>query len=384
MNLIIYFIISSLLISTSCKTSNEVLVGALQIDTTAISNCNKIFVGSDQNSFYEENVVYDNIASESEYLWEFSNYNEAKIDSVIFLQGEKELANHSTMNSFLLIRNNKVVYEKYFHGSNKYESNNIHSASKCIISALVGIAIDKGYIVDVNQPILEYFPSFSPTENKKNDITIEHLLNMTSGFQWFENKSEYEIECKSNWINAILNLPLKTNPGTSFNYSSANTHLLSAILKNSVEEPCEFLYNYLMNDISVVVEHWGKDPQGIPSGGYNFYLTPREMAQFGLLYLNKGRYSNKQIIPENWVAASLSSQIKNVDVNYDYSNCWWITNISGYNVYKAWGYGGQYICLIPEFDLLIVSTATTSLEEYKEFDLDDFIDSYIIPSIKMY
>jgi CubicO group peptidase (beta-lactamase class C family) len=157
--------------------------------------------------------------------------------------------------------------------------------------------------------------------------------------------------------------------------------LLSAILKEATQiNTCEFTYSNLMTELNITVEHWGKDPQGYYSGGYNFYITPRELAQFGLLYLNNGMYMSKQIIPKSWVDLSLSVQVSK-NYEYDYSYGWWVTRIANKNVYKAWGYGGQYICLIPELDILIVSTANSN-GIYNEFNLDNFVEQYVLPAVQ--
>ncbi len=346
-----------------------------------LTNCNTIYIRQDgNNTFYENNPTYNNIES-TNYQWKFSNFNEANIDSLVFNSGTNILENHTTLFSFLLIRNNKIVYEKYFNGSDKNQSNNIHSASKCILSALIGIAIDKGIIDGVDQKVLDFFPQYIPNNTLKKEITIKHLLNMTSGLDWEEDNTEYSIEILNNWTKAILDLPLVNSPGTTFNYATGNTHLLSAILsKASDTSTCTFLYTNLMTKLGIVVEHWGKDPQGYFSGGYNFYITPRELAQFGLLYANNGMANSNQIIPTNWINTSRISQI-NVDSDYGYSYGWWITNILGNNVYKAWGYGGQYICLIPSLDIVIVSTANTN-GVYNPLNIDSFIAEYVIPAIQ--
>jgi len=347
----------------------------------ASTNCSTIHIRQDSGvSFYENNPTYNDI-NNTTHNWKFASFAEANIDRNVFNSGINILEEHPTLFSFLLIRNDKIVYERYFNGSNKNHSNNIHSASKSIISALIGIAIDKGIIRGVDQKISVFFPEYVSNDTLKKQITIKHLLNMTSGLEWTEDYTEYSIERSDNWIEAILDLPMTNSPGTTFNYSTANTHILSAILKEAANEnTCEFLYSNLMTDLGIVVEHWGKDPQGYFSGGYNFYITPRELAQFGLLYLNNGISASHQIISSSWINTSLSAQVF-VGGEYSYGYCWWITNILGSNVYKAWGYGGQYICLIPDFDIAIVSTANTN-GVYNQLDMDSFIENYVIPAVQ--
>ncbi len=345
------------------------------------TNCATIHIRKDSdNSFYEVNTPYQDIEN-NKYKWKFTNFQNANIDSSIFSSGINSIKNHSTLLSVLLIRNDKIVYEQYFHSGSKDLSTNIHSASKSIISALIGIAIEKNIIAGVDQKLVDFFPDYISNNAWKKEMRIKDLLTMTAGLKWKENYTEYSIEKSGNWLKSILKLPMADSPSTVFHYSTANTHILSAVLQEATEiNNCEFLYTNLMSDLGIVVEHWGRDPQGYYSGGYNFYITPRELAQFGLLYLNHGKLDSNQIIPSNWVDACLTEHVK-ADATYDYGYCWWITTISGHKVYKAWGYGGQYICLIPDFDIELVSTANTN-GEYDQLDIDEFIKDYMIPAVK--
>jgi CubicO group peptidase (beta-lactamase class C family) len=371
----IYFLIL-LLILSSCRKDSII------DQNNENTNCDNIHFRKDNGtSFYENNPTYQNIEN-NDYHWESSSFSEANIDSLIFNSGANILSSHSTLFSFLLIRNDKIIFEKYYNRSKKDHSNNIHSASKCIISSLIGIAIDKGILEGVDQNILDFFPDYEPNDIAKEQITIEHLLNMTSGFDWEEDYTEYFIEDRGNWTTSILDLPLVASPGDVFNYSTGNTHLLSAILRNASElSTCEYTNSNLTTDLGIEIEHWGKDPQGYFSGGYNFYITPRELAQFGLLYLNNGISMSNQIVPLDWINHSLTAQV-NVDNKYDYSYCWWVTQIAEENIYKAWGYGGQYICLIPDLDIMLISTANTK-DVYDQFDIDSFIEQYVMPAVQL-
>lgn len=379
-----FFWLLFMLLGFSCKRPmpSDMNVHPEEQDPTVEThtNCDTISLRQDGNdSFYEENPTYENV-TDTVFKWNTASFAQAEIDSTLFLLGEPLLENHSTLFSFLLIRADALVYERYFHGSSAAQSNNIHSASKCILSALAGIAIHQGFL-DTDSKVLDFFPAYVPDNPQKAKIKLEHLLNMTSGLAWEEDYTEYFIEEEPHWVNAILDRPLAYEPGSVFNYSTGNTHLLSAVLQEAVgENVCDFMYANLMSDLGVVVEHWGKDPQGYFSGGYNFYISPREMAQFGLLYLNEGRLDGKQLLPASWVQKSLSPQIE-VDEDYSYSYGWWVTEILGKEVYQAWGYGGQYICLIPDLDVMVVSTANTHGSTYAEFDMDSFLEEYVIPAI---
>lgn len=373
-----FFLLFFIVLNNACndpETEKEILPPG------TIQNCETIFERDDPvHSFYESNPSYLDYPL-GELTLDSTTFKKAGIDSLVFYSGNSILKNSPTLLSFILIRNNKIVSERYFNGSNKDQSNNIHSASKSILSALIGIAVHEGYIDSIQQSIIDYLTEYKPDDSDKKNITIEHLLNMTSGLGWHEDQTEYIIEKRDDWIKAILDLPLNHKPGETFNYSTGNTHLLSAILtKATGMSNCDFLYSYLMNDLNISVEHWGRDPMGYFSGGCNFYITPREMAVFGLLYMNDGFLYGQQIIPSEWIKSSFSVQ-STYDDFYQYGYCWWITDICNYKTLKAWGYGGQYICIIPEFDILIVSTANTR-DDYHELDIDGFIQQYVIQAIK--
>src|SRR5262249_23711576 len=126
---------------------------------------------------------------------------------------------------------------------------------------------------------------------------------------WSEDTTENEIQTTPDWIAAILGLPMADTPGATFNYSTGNAHLNSAVLTAAAHTTaCEFIHTNLLAPMGIVAEHWGRDPQGYFSGGYNLYLTPRELAKFGLLYLHGGNWHGQQLVPSAWVTASMTAQ----------------------------------------------------------------------------
>ena len=346
-------------------------------------NCDSLHIRPDGGtSFYENNPTYtDTDAGNDTFPWQPTPPPQLGLNADILAQGLATLENSPSLFSFLVLRNRHIAVEKYFNGSAPDHSNNIHSASKSILSAMIGIAIEQGYIDSIDQSIFDFFPDYPlSTDNpQKGNITIRHLLNMTAGLEWEEDFTEYIIEDEDDWTTAILALPLIHPPGSVFNYSTGNTHLLSAILaRASGGNNCEYTHEQLLMPAGIAAEHWGRDPQEVHSGGYNFYITPREMAKFGMLYMDGGQWAGTQVIPQSWVEETLQSQVL-VGGGYDYGYCWWLTNIAGYEIKKAWGYGGQYICLIPALNILVVSTSNTQTY-FGEWDIDTFIENYIIPA----
>ena len=345
-------------------------------------NCDSIHVRpGGGTSFYENNPTYIDNGGDN-FAWQYAAPAEMGVDENILNTGLSTLENSPSIFSFILLRNGRILSEKYFNGSAPQHSNNVHSASKSIISAMIGIAIGQGFIDNIDQSIFDFFPEYplAGDDPEKANISIRHLLNMTAGLDWKEDNYEYQIEDENNWVNEILAYPLAHGPGSFFKYSTGNTHLLSAILTRAAgTSNCEYTHRQLLYKMGIAAEHWGRDPQEVQSGGYNFYITPRELAKFGLLYMDGGKWMGEQLVPQAWVETSLQNQAT-VGGNYNYGYCWWLTDISGYEIKKAWGYGGQYICLIPELDIIVVSTSNTR-DYFEELDIDEFIENYIIPAV---
>lgn len=323
-------------------------------------------------SFYEANPTYRDTTND-DATWTFATPAQAGLNERLLRTAGDAFAKERYSWSMLVVRHDAIVYERYFHGASKSSSNNIHSASKSIISALMGIAIDKGLIRGVDQPVYEFLPS------APHDLEIRHLLTMSSGIQWTEDNTEYQIEKKKNWVDAILNLPFPTTPGTKFLYSTALTHLMSAILtKATGMSTAEFAKKNLFDKIGIAPEHWGKDPQGINSGGYNFYVTPREMAKFGRLYMHGGNWKGTQVVSQSWVNQALSKQI-NARPGFDYGFNWWEQTYNGYAVKYAWGYGGQFIYLVPALDMVVVMTTNTTTQD-PDFEGASLMKLFILPA----
>jgi CubicO group peptidase (beta-lactamase class C family) len=180
------------------------------------------------------------------------------------------------LRSVLVVKNGTLVAEWYTAGFNKERAVNVKSVSKSIISALVGIAIEKGYIKGIDQPIFEILPEFFPLDSpEKRAITIKHLLTMSAGFEFIENVNNY-VYFSDNWTKSILKLPLSTTPGSGFNYGTIQTHLLSAVLtKVSGMDTLTFAQTHLLNHMRISINRWDKAPEGTFFGGSEMYLTPK-------------------------------------------------------------------------------------------------------------
>ena len=295
------------------------------------------------------------------------------------------------LHSLLVSQGGKLVFERYYNGVRPTRPANIKSASKSVISALVGIAIQQGFLQDPKQPISSFFPQLAglPEDKaspRKAEITIDDLLSMRSGLETTSNRNYGRWVQSRNWVGHILSRPFVTSPGTAMVYSTGNTHLLSAILtKATGKSTWEFARDTLAKPLGFQLPRWPRDPQGIYFGGNDMLLTPRQMLAFGEMYLRRGQHNGRQVIPADWVQASLVPRVRSRrEAGRYYGYGWWIRRIAGYQAPYAWGFGGQFIFLVPELDLVVVSTSAVTLENDRRthrFTVMDIIERYIVAPV---
>ena len=270
------------------------------------------------------------------------------------------------LHSLLVSQHGKPVFEYHAKGAGPARVANVKSVSKSVISALVGIAIDRRILEGVKQPIGRFFPELTKDPDpRKARITVEDLLTMRSGLEStsFDN---YGAWVRSrNWVTYVLNQPLVSEPGTTMEYSTGNTHLLSAMLTRATKgSTWAFLQESLGRPLGFTFSRWPRDPQGIYFGGNDMLMTPRQMVAFGQLYLNRGRVGDRQIVPAHWVDASCTPRGRsrfNPDQTYGYG--WWSRDFAGRQGCFAWGYGGQYIMLFRDLNLVVVITSSTAVSD---------------------
>jgi CubicO group peptidase (beta-lactamase class C family) len=292
--------------------------------------------------------------------------------------------------SLLVSWRGELALERYFNGARATRPANIKSASKSVISALVGIAIDRGLIVNVKQPIGGYFPDIFAGEagSPKKQITVENLLTMQSGLETTSNRNYGAWVTSPNWVRYALNRPFTSLPGTDMEYSTGNTHLLSAILtKAAGKSTWQFAQETLAKPLGFDLPRWPQDPQGVFFGGNDMLMTARQMIAFGELYLNRGRANGRQIVPEQWVEASLTPRARSrreSDRYYGYG--WWVRDLAGHRTYYAWGFGGQFIFVVPALDLVVVTTSSSTVAEERRshrLTLYDLVERFVIEPIAL-
>jgi len=274
------------------------------------------------------------------------------------------LENKPEVRSLLVIRRGRLVYEKYFRGATATQTFNVKSVTKSFTSALTGIALREGLLHSLDEKVSSLLPEYfsAQTDARKQQITLRHLLTMTAGFEWTENGP-----VTADWMRSAdqtkftLDLPLVADPGKGYTYNTALSHLLSVIItRQSRMSLLEFARRHLFGPLGINARRWDTDQQGFCEGGSELYLTAREMARFGFLYLNAGHWEGKQIVPAAWVWESVRPHAAKDPLWADYGYQWWIGQDDDLPSFSAFGYGGQVIHLVPKSDLVVVATSTTN------------------------
>lgn len=311
-------------------------------------------------------------------------------DLIVQMTNQINMDVYKNIHSVVIIKNNKLVYENYFNGYDRDMLHNLYSATKSFTSALVGIAIDKGFIPDTNQKVLSYFPEYLPLKNdspEKQNITINHLLTMSSGLacnDWDPNSpgGEKMLYEKKDILKYLWDLPLTDTPGAASMYCSGGVITLSNIISKATGQTyTDFARSALLEPLGITKHQWNFREKNRTDRPDQIYLRTRDMAKFGMLFLNKGRWGNNQLISERWVETSFQPKAKLNGKNYGF--LWWIhtgtINNVPTNVYTASGNGGQFIYIIPNLNMVVAMTGGNVDSPYTSQGFS-ILYNYIIPA----
>jgi len=275
----------------------------------------------------------------------------------------------NSFRSFLVIKNGFIIFERYYHGGSKEQSTEVWSVTKSFTSALLGIAIDNGHIESVDKLMIDYLPNYKNFRN----ISIRHVLSHTTGLNWDENSLEEWVKSED-WIENALNKGYSSEAGRVFLYSSGNSHFISKlILETTGKTLGEYANDKLFNHLGINLKlsnrkkkysnwqelhvptpgSWRQDNNGMEIGAFGLHVTAREMAKFGFLYLNKGKWNNKNIISENWIEESTKDHVLRSE-NKGFGFHWVVSKRVNKLCFEADGWGGQMISVIPELDMVVV------------------------------
>jgi len=321
--------------------------------------------------------------------WRTSSPEAQGMDSAVLDEMFKYIQESNLdIHSLLIVRNGYLVTEGYFYPYNKEYRHIINSVTKGITSAAVGLALEDGYIKSLDQKVVDFFPDMKieNLDDRKKSMTVKHLLTMTTGIDW--NESTYDAKDSStqmwasrNQLQFFLDRPMKEEPGKSFYYNSGASHALSAIdQKTTGKTTLDYVTERIFKPLGISDIAWRADNQGIYAGSGRIFMKPEDLAKIGYLYLNKGKWDDKQLISEKWVEESTKKQVNTPNGlagRYGYGYQWWQNKFGGYS---ARGFSGQYLFVVPEYNLVVVFTA--GLIPQKFFEPETIMEDYIIASIK--
>ena len=323
--------------------------------------------------------LFDGIATAS--------VKEVGMNAHVVNENLEKIANGTYPNrhSLLLYKDHKLVLEKYFPGEDeiwghrighvkhgKHVLHDVRSISKSVVSASMGIAIEKGFVQSIHQNVFDFFPEYIHYKSEgREHLTIEHLLTMTVGFEWSEEipysnpvNSQIEMDFNADPLAYFLSRPMRAKPGTEWCYNGGTTEALAAIIKRtSGLNIHDFAREFLFKPLGILHSEWTRLWTNEPSAAAGLRLTARDMLKFGILYMNEGVWNNIQVVPKQWVEESLSAKVKRQGLwnNGDYGYQFWLfygtlngveTTVTG-----ALGSGDQCVYMDKTNNFLFVSTA---------------------------
>jgi len=346
-------------------------------------------------------VCQISIASESgAFTWPVATPDEQQLreeplgELVKLISEGKE---YPRIESLLILRNGHLVLEEYFGGYSRERLHTLQSVSKSFSSALIGIALKRGDIKSVDEKVLSFFPKDMKIKNmdqRKSEIRIKDLLTMRSGTDYHERSSSsphFQLNAqKRGWDTFYLNRPMVSQPGTEFLYDSGGVILLSSLIKSRTGNHADiYADQYLFKSLEIEERSWFRNKDKHPHMGGGLHLKPIDMAKLGQLYLQRGMWLGKEVIPKTWIKESLQRQVefeyksKRV-VGYGY--LWWVLEpdpdgTGDQDIYAAMGFRAQYIFVIPEHQMVVVVTGDTQngIDQRKPIG---FLYTHILKAIK--
>lgn len=300
------------------------------------------------------------VTSEPVWQWQKDTPENHNMDSQFLNDFHNDLDETQVYTS-LIIKDDVIIDEYYKDGYDQDSVFTLQSCSKSITSTLIGIAIDQGFIDGTDVPISQYFPQIEQysNENLKN-ITIWHLLTHTSGLDISDNAIWDNWRASDDWVEYALSRPSVSAPGEVFDYSTAGTHLLTAILEKATGMSAyDFGKKYLFDPMGMTSVKCETAPEGTSDGGNGFAMNIYDMAKIGKLYLDAGKWQGRQLVSAQWIQEATSLQYKRSTGSADYGYQWWVRTFGdkNYDAFFAQGHAGQYIFVVPEINLIVVFTS---------------------------
>ena len=341
---------------------------------------------------------YESTASEYVYEppleiegdWPVGSLEEAGIDPGPLHEMMADISQSADfMQSILVVKDGKLVFEEYMNGWDPLRLHRLQSVTKSVTSTMAGLAISEGLIESVQDPLREYLPEYAELfDETKSKILIEHLLTMTGGFEWNEDATYYAKpeDCDAHlamasgdFIQYVLEKPMANEPGTVFEYNSGFPNMLGYIIElRAGMNLLEFADAHLFEPLGIERAYWqpesGIDRPGCAGG---LRLTSRDMARYGLLYLQDGMWNGEQLLDPEWVRESVKWRLDAYEGGYGY---FWKRYVNeDIDAFLASGTGGQFIVCIPALDAVVVTTAQFNTD--KDYQIVGFLLSYVVPAL---
>lgn len=304
-----------------------------------------------------------------------------------FTQMEKTASQFTNIKTVHIQHKGELIWAKAYNDADLNAVANIKSASKSLMSLIVGIAIEKGIIEGVDEPISTYFAQDFPTQpdSRLNDITVGHLLSMQAGLERTSGRHYGRWVISENWVQTALSRPFVSEPGGTMQYSTGSTHLLSVLIARATGQNTYRLANQWLKGSGIHIASWETDPQGYPMGGNQLGMTPKSLLALGELYRLGGKTQNaQQIVSADWIKQSWASRTQSRFHRGQYGYGWFMQPFGGVMGYYGWGYGGQMIYVLPELDLTVAITSKENLPSgrsgYRD-ELHTMLSQDIVPAI---
>lgn len=326
--------------------------------------------------------------------WKLSqaSYNKAHINS---LRNEIKKNTYKQINSVIVVKNGELLIEEYFNGGARDQTHDPRSVGKTFASAILGIAIEEGYIKSINQQLKDFYnlQEYKNFSTEKQNVTLRNLVTMSSGFEGNDNDpsslgNEENMYPQGNWVTWTLDLPMTMDrkPGEKSVYFTAGVVVLGDILHKSVPKGLEvYADKKLFKPLGISNYQWQHTPQNVANTAGGIRLTPLDFAKFGQLYLHKGQWNGRQIIPIKWVDATLTRHYETSFDNNGYGYLMWNKKYKvgdkHFDTFYCGGNGGNKVFVFKDLDAVVVITASAYNQSYAHPQVDEMMTKYIIPLI---
>jgi CubicO group peptidase (beta-lactamase class C family) len=301
------------------------------------------------------------------------------LDSALLAAAVERASSQSRLHNMIVARHGRVELEHHFRGPPPDRPANVKSVSKSLLSAVVGAALAQGILEDLEAPVAPFFPDHLPPgeaggdggmdtygdgagtaapRDPRREITLAHLLSMSSGLESTSIRNYGRWVSSSDWVRYALTRPVLFEPGSRMLYSTGNSHVLSAVLTRASGRTTHALATaYLAEPLGIRLPPWPRDPQGIFFGGNDMLISPRDLLRFGELYRQGGTMDEREVLPREWVEESWRVRVHSARDGNGYGLGWWARHAGPHEVRFAWGYGGQFLFVIPALEMTVVFTS---------------------------